>query len=118
MALSYLAKMDTRLKKTEGVANREQELVASQLPFENGKIDTFLQHCVNHVIMYLLTDDEIAVFWQDKMAVLQLEEYLAKTIDWDSHWSTQIIQKMFTKEYRTAHTWPSQSYVTLLQECP
>ena len=65
------------------------------------------------LLRHLLTDDEIEVFWQNKKAVSHLGEYLAETIDWDTHWSTKITLKMFNENYRAAHMWPSQWYELL-----
>ena len=58
-------------------------------------------------------DDAIEDFFSDKQMVLRLGSYLARTIDYDIHWSYNICQTLFSPCYVKEHLWPK----TLVTNC-
>ena len=57
-------------------------------------------------------DEAIEDFFSDQQMVLRLGSYLARTIDYDIHWSYNICQTLFTDIYMGEHLWPKKTLVT------
>ena len=55
------------------------------------------------------SDDEIETFWKDRKSVFRLGSYLARSVEWDLHWSKKIVETMFSEEYKAEHRWPSET---------
>ena len=55
------------------------------------------------------SDREINEFWSDAKMVLRLASYLARTIDYDIHWSKCIVEALFTPAYIKEHIWPAET---------
>ena len=84
---------DQRLKRSEELtAFIEAELLDKKIPFDN--------------------NDEIEELFADKRTVLRLASYLARTVDYDIHWSYNICKALFTESYLKEHLWPAKTLVT------
>ena len=69
----------------------EAQLVGAKLPFDN--------------------DRDIQQFWSDSKMVIHLASYLARTVDYDTHWSKKICELLFSEAYLKNHLWPAETYV-------
>ena len=56
-------------------------------------------------------DEDIQEFWSDAKMVIRLGCYLARTIDYDAHWSKKICETLFDTCYMEEHLWPAETYI-------
>ena len=56
-------------------------------------------------------DRDINELMSDGQMVINLASYLARSLDYDAHWSKKICQTLFTDAYLQNHLWPSETYV-------
>ena len=39
----------------------------------------------------------------------RLGAYLARSVEWDLHWSKKLVETVFAEEYRAERRWPSET---------